>query len=112
MLHPNGPTPAGVGRRHFVKTLSAAGVGLALGGATALAQAGGPRQRYAIVGTGSRSRMYQDAIETTYRDHAQLVAVCDKNPGRLEVARRRAESHQATPPPAYGPEDFERMIKE
>lgn len=103
------PTP--LDRRTFVKTLTA--TGLALGAAPAvLSRSLDGRRRYAIVGTGSRSRMFQDAIETTYREHAQLVALCDKNPGRLELARRRSAAAGAPVPPGYAHTDFERMIAE
>ncbi len=105
------PAPTKVARRDFVKTLSAAG--LALGAAPAgFAQAVTPRRRFAIVGCGSRHKMYQDAIETTYKDHAQLVALCDLNPGRLEVARQLSAKNGAPVPAGYAPPDFEKMIKE
>jgi predicted dehydrogenase len=110
---------SGIGRRTFVKSLSAVGLGVALGvsplpsaASTAPATSSSPRRRYAIVGTGSRSQMFQDAIETTHKEWAQLVAICDRNPGRLEVARERARSHGAEVPVAYSAADFERMIAE
>jgi predicted dehydrogenase len=71
-----------------------------------------PKKRYVIVGTGSRSQMYQDAIEQTYADHAALVGLCDQNPGRLELARSRSVRHGAPPPAVYLPADFERMLAE
>src|SRR5689334_5889094 len=98
MLHPNGPAPAGVDRRTFVKTLSAAGLALSTA-PVAFAQAAAPRRRFAIVGVGSRHTMYQDAIEKTYPEHAQLVAVCDLNAGRVEVARQRSVKNGAPVPP-------------
>ncbi len=100
-----------VDRRTFVKTLSAAGLGLAAMGGS-FAAAGSPRKRYAIVGTGSRRVMYQDAIEKTYPEHAELVGLCDTNPGRLELARTRSTQNGAKPPPGYAASDFERMIRE
>lgn len=104
-------TPAGVDRRTFVKTLTAAG--LALGAAPAtFAQAVAPRRRFAIVGCGSRHQMYQEAIETTYKDHAQLVALCDLNPGRLELARQLSAKNGAPVPPGYAHTDFDKMIRE
>src|SRR6185369_2467604 len=99
---------SGVNRRDFVKTLSAAG--LALGAAPAVfAQAVAPRRRFAIVGCGGRHVMYQDAIEKTYGDHAQLVAVCDLNLGRVEVARRRSAKNGAPVPAGYAHTDFDKM---
>ena len=110
---PSEPTSVAVDRRSFVKIISAAGAGLALGPMpAALAQAAAPRRRFAIVGVGSRHQMYQDAIETSYQAHAELVGLCDNNPGRLQVAQLRSSRNGAPVPPAYGPEDFERMIRE
>ena len=50
--------PPSIDRRTFAKTIAAAGIGMAVGSTTALAQgpvAAGPRKRYALVGTGGRS---------------------------------------------------------
>ncbi len=108
------PTPAptpGVDRRHFVKALSAAGVALAAAPA-GWAQAVAPRRRYAIVGTGSRHKMYQNAIEKTYAEHAQLVALCDLNPGRIEVAQNLSRKNGAPVPAGYAHTDFDRMLQE
>src|SRR5438045_2608734 len=82
---------------------SAAALGWALGGVNrvgAEADVEKQRRRYCIVGVGSRSGMYQEAIEKTYREHALLVGICDKNAGRLELARRQAKERGAEPPPA------------
>jgi predicted dehydrogenase len=56
--------------------------------------------------------MYQDAIEKTYTAHAELVGLCDVNPGRLETACDRSRQNRAVPPAAYLAEDFNRMIRE
>ena len=37
-------------------------------------------KRYALVGTGSRARMFVDPLVTTYRGDGELVALCDPNP--------------------------------
>ncbi len=104
-------TSAGVDRRTFVKTLTAAG--LALGASpAAFARAVEPRRRFAIVGCGSRHFMYQDAIETTYQEHAQLVGLCDLNQGRVELAQSRSARNGASVPPGYSQVDFEKMIRE
>jgi predicted dehydrogenase len=70
------------------------------------------RRRYAIVGLGSRHELYQDAIETTHREWAQLVGVCDSNPGRVELARQRSARNGAPLPPGYGAADFSRLLAE
>lgn len=108
----NHPAPTGVDRRTFVKTLSSAG--LALGAAPSLlAQAVTlpRRKRYAIVGLGSRYRMYQNAIHTTHRDYAELVGVCDLNAGRVQLAVKRSADAGFTVP-GYAHTDFDRMIRE
>ncbi|HEX2099273.1 MAG TPA: Gfo/Idh/MocA family oxidoreductase [Candidatus Synoicihabitans sp.] len=99
-------------RRTFVKSLSAAGLGLAVAGTPALAQSSSSRRRFAIVGTGSRSRMYTHAIEVGYKEHAELVGVCDVNPGRMELIRKRSAANGAKVPPAYLAKDFDSMIRE
>lgn len=70
------------------------------------------RRRYAIVGLGSRRELYQDGIETTHAAWAELVAVCDLNPGRVEEARRRSAQNGAPVPAGYGAADFDRMLRE
>jgi predicted dehydrogenase len=68
-------------------------------------------KHYMIVGTGSRYRMYMDAILTEYADRAHLAALCDSNPHRLALAAERARSLGGAP--ATGdPGQFEAMIGE
>lgn len=47
------------------------------------------RIRYLLVGTGSRAWLYLDAMAGDHRDDAELVALVDRNPGRVAVHRRR-----------------------
>jgi predicted dehydrogenase len=70
------------------------------------------RRRYAIVGLGSRRELYQDGIETVHARWAELVGVCDVNPGRIELARARSVRHGAVVPPGYLAADFDRMLRE
>lgn len=62
------------------------------------------RTRYALIGTGSRAQMYLEAIAGRYADVAEIVALGDTNPGRIEwAAGRLAEAGVPTPlrfPPA------------
>ena len=44
--------------------------------------------KYAVIGCGHRSQMYFDAIASDHADVAQLVAMVDTNPGRIEVHQR------------------------
>lgn len=107
------PSPArGVGRRDFLRTTALAGAGLALGARPAFAATAPRRRRYVIVGLGARSRIYQDAIEGSHRDHAELVGLCDLNPGRLRVAQARSTRNGAPVPPAYRHTDFATMLRE
>ena len=107
-----------IDRRTFVKAAAATGLELALGtgckstrpAAPATLAPLGPRRRYAIVGLGSRSGMYQKAIEGDYRASAQLVRICDTNPGRLELSQKKSRDAGAEIPPAFEPADFEKML--
>ena len=68
---------------------------------------------YAIVGTGSRSYLFSDALFESFKDCGRLAAICDLNGVRMEYANRRFhERYGADPVPTYKPGDFERMIAE
>ena len=68
---------------------------------------------YAIVGIGSRSYLFSDALFGSFKDCGRLAAICDLNGIRMDYANRRfQESYGADPVPAYKPGDFERMIVE
>jgi len=66
---------------------------------------------YAIVGLGGRSRMYLEAIAKTFSSTSRLVALCDSNQGRLQLA---AQLPYITPvaPRLYSAADFDLMISE
>jgi predicted dehydrogenase len=70
------------------------------------------RRRYAIVGLGSRHELYQDGIEQTHARWAELVGVCDSNPGRIELARKRSARNGAPVPAGYSAADFDLMLRE
>jgi predicted dehydrogenase len=71
------------------------------------------RKRYAVVGLGSRSRMYTTALLNDYADRGELVALCDLNRTRMEYTNQYyAETLGAAPVPMYMPEDFDRMLRE
>jgi predicted dehydrogenase len=105
MAEPKTPT---IDRRTVIK---AAG-GVALGLASTVYAAELSRKRYAQVGVGSRSRMYLTAISQTFRDTSELVALCDKNAGRLALAGKFVAASGARAPKTYGAADFDRMIRE
>jgi predicted dehydrogenase len=69
------------------------------------------QRRYAIVGTGSRSQMYVDAITKTYPDIASLVAICEPNPARAQLAVDRVEAAGGAAPSVWEPAQLEEMIR-
>lgn len=69
--------------------------------------------RYALVGTGTRAKMFINPIVQDYRDDAELVAICDTNPGRLKVWSERIEQDfKYQHVPGYLADDFDKMIAE
>ncbi len=71
------------------------------------------KKRYALVGTGSRSRMYIDALTSTYCDVADLVAFCDLSQARMDWYNQRLQTLAGLPPiPTYHAEQFDTMIAE
>ncbi|MEY4387123.1 MAG: hypothetical protein RLY20_2406 [Verrucomicrobiota bacterium] len=114
----NAPTnpEGGVSRREFISTTAVAGAGLLVGGAALASDLDvtlvNRRKRYALVGVGSRSQMYRDAVLKTYADHCQMVGFCDVNEGRLKLAQRKAREANGADVPIYLADDFDRMIRE
>lgn len=71
------------------------------------------RTRYAVVGLGSRSRMFTTALLTQYADRAELVAICDTNRTRMRYQQSLfTKEHGAPELPAYDAADFTRMLSE
>jgi len=71
------------------------------------------RKRYAIVGTGSRAGMYVEALASTYRDVAELVAFCDLSQTRMNWYNQQLQAHLGLPPrPTYHADQFSQMIAE
>ncbi|MFW5689792.1 MAG: Gfo/Idh/MocA family protein [Spirochaetota bacterium] len=68
--------------------------------------------RYVVVGTGSRSEMYIDAISKEYRSEASLVGLCDRNLGRARLYQRRILEAGGADIPVYAADDFDRMLAE
>ena len=70
------------------------------------------RKRYALVGTGGRSRMFIDAIFKTFPEHAQLVGLCDISPTRMNYYNDHIrESFQAEPVPTFTADRFDEMVR-
>ena len=99
-------------RREFTRTSIGAGVGAMVADRLAWASSPPGTTRYAIVGVGGRSQMYQAAVLETYAQHSELVAVCDVNVGRMELVRARARGLGRPAPAAFDATQFDRMIAE
>ncbi len=67
-------------------------------------------KKYLIIGCGNRSGMYMNAVLETYRDRAELAALCDSNPHRLSLAVDWAREKGANPL-AGDPGTFESLIE-
>jgi len=50
------------------------------------------RKRYALVGTGARAGMFVEALTTTYREVAELVALCDLSQTRMDWYNRKLKT--------------------
>jgi predicted dehydrogenase len=97
----------GLDRRTVLKSAGAVALGLA-----STAYAAPPRKRFAVVGVGSRSRMYTTAITGKFRDSNEVVGVSDNNAGRAALAVKTIAATGAGKPKAYSAADFDRMIRE
>lgn len=70
------------------------------------------KTRYAQVGIGGRSRMYYEAIADRFKDTSELLAFCDINQTRMDVANRALkQKYNVGPIPTYRFNEFEQMIK-
>ena len=69
-------------------------------------------KRYALIGTGGRSRFFYSAIATTYKATSQVVAFCDTNQTRLDFANEQLQSFSHAKVPTYKAKDFDRMVEE
>ena len=68
--------------------------------------------KLAIIGCGSRHRMFSESVTETYSDQHEIVAVCDNNPRRLSMAAEKAARPGTNGVATYAPADFDRMIAE
>ena len=69
------------------------------------------KKRYVLVGTGGRASMYTKALVVDYHAVAELVALCDNNPGRTRFYADQARQH-GVEIATYLDNDFEWMIAE
>jgi predicted dehydrogenase len=64
-----------------------------------------------MVGPGSRAFMYIDAMCGTYREHHEVVALCDTSETRMRFHRSRlAHKHQHVEVPMFAADRFDEMI--
>ena len=71
------------------------------------------KKKYAVVGVGSRSGMYLNAVMGDYRDRSELVGLCDINMTRMKFFAGRAfENNDHPEVPRYHSSDFDKMIAE
>ena len=82
-------------RRKFISTSAIATAGAILSSVPGIAQAisksdkKGVKKRIALIGTGSRgTSMWGKTVIKDYSDYVEFVGLCDKNPGRVESAKK------------------------
>src|SRR6188768_671146 len=93
-----------IDRRKFIVTTAIAGAGLALAQssiAQTVTTGAKTRRRYALVGTGSRSSMFREAVLKTYAQYCEMVGYCDLNPGRLKLAQTNAREAAGVEVPIF-----------
>jgi len=69
-------------------------------------------KKYAIVGTGSRSAMFYEAIASTYKNTCKLTGFCDQSQTRMRYANKKIMELGHAQVPMYNYTDFEKMIEE
>lgn len=70
------------------------------------------KQRFAFVGTGGRAISFIEPLVTTYRDHNELVGICDLSPARMAYYNEMLAGdwgYHAVP--AYPPAQFDEMLR-
>lgn len=71
------------------------------------------KKRYVIVGTGGRAVSYLQPMVTTYREHCELVGLCDLSAARMRHYNDYLDGswgyHRV---PAYPADQFDRMVGE
>ena len=68
--------------------------------------------KYAIVGTGSRHKMYHRAVTQTHADVNELVGLCDVNETRLALSASNVPDTSGNGIATYLAEDFGQMLDE
>jgi predicted dehydrogenase len=68
------------------------------------------KKRYVFVGTGGRAVSFLEPMVTTYRDHNELVALCDVSATRMAYYNERLASWGCAQVPAWPAEKFDEMV--
>ncbi|ALI56197.1 Gfo/Idh/MocA family protein [Celeribacter marinus] len=68
--------------------------------------------KLAIVGCGSRHSMFRDSVSQDYPDQHEIVAMCDNNPHRLDLAAQAAARAGTNGIATYDASAFDAMIAE
>ncbi len=68
------------------------------------------KKRYVFVGTGGRAVSFLEPMVTTYRDHNELVALCDVSATRMAYYNERLASWGCPQVPAWPSEKFDEMV--
>lgn len=68
--------------------------------------------RIAIVGAGSRHKMYRDSVIKDYSDQHEIVALCDTNSHRLNLSAQTLQKSGTNGVATYEAADFDKLIVE
>ncbi|MBE1515016.1 Gfo/Idh/MocA family protein [Nesterenkonia halotolerans] len=69
------------------------------------------RTRYVIIGMGNRCEMYINAISGPHADVAELVALADTNPGRVQYYQDQVASDSGQRPASFDPAALTQFIR-
>lgn len=71
------------------------------------------RKKYALVGTGSRARMFYGAIASVHHNSSELVGICDTNSVRMDYTNKvLVDEYSSQPAPTYTADNFDAMLTE
>jgi len=69
------------------------------------------KKRYVFVGTGGRAVSFLEPMVTTYRDHNELLALCDVSATRMAYYNERLAGWGHPTVPAWPAERFDEMVR-
>ncbi|CCV64552.1 Oxidoreductase [Alteracholeplasma palmae J233] len=70
------------------------------------------KKKYVIVGVGGRSRMFYEAIATTYKETSELLAICDMSQTRMDFTNKALKELGYQEVKTYHYLDFDKMLDE